>query len=341
LILNTDFVDYIKKAEADYGNWEKIDSRNIHFGKNRYGYVYGAQGQVWTKELALEFARTGSKPDAYYLIECDQWLGRRVVDCSGMVIEGYRHFIPKYPDQTANGLISRCTETGDMAVLPEIQGVCVWKPSHIGIYIGDGMVVESRGTDYGVVISPLGTQPWQKWGFLQEIQYETAETAFILTRKLELIMPRMQGQDVTDVQKALRRAGYPKENEWIMGSYDVKTVDAVKKFQKAKKLTVDGIVEEKTCEALNGKWAPTADTDFTLGRILKLTTPRMQGSDVTDVQNALKRAGYPKKNDWIVGSYDLKTVDAVKKFQKAKDLLVDGIVGKNTCIALNGEWTGK
>lgn len=78
---------------------------------------------------------------------------------------------------------------------------------------------------------------------------------------------------------------------------------------------------------------------FTLSRLLKKKLILMRGADVLAVQKALKAAGFnPGALDGIFGK---QTQAAVKAFQKAKKLTVDGIVGKQTCTALGGRWTGK
>ena len=69
------------------------------------------------------------------------------------------------------------------------------------------------------------------------------------------------------------------------------------------------------------------------GRLLK--RPKVgtlqHGDDVFEVQHMLAKAGFPVTIDGIYGS---KTEAAVKAFQKAHGLLVDGIVGRETWAAL-------
>ncbi|WP_088892425.1 peptidoglycan-binding protein [Leptolyngbya ohadii] len=62
-------------------------------------------------------------------------------------------------------------------------------------------------------------------------------------------------------------------------------------------------------------------------RILKLTQPRMEGSDVERLQDALKKAGI---NVAVDGEFGPATDKAVKEFQQKKSLTTDGIVGPNT-----------
>ncbi|HEY9751327.1 MAG TPA: glycoside hydrolase family protein [Coleofasciculaceae cyanobacterium] len=72
-------------------------------------------------------------------------------------------------------------------------------------------------------------------------------------------------------------------------------------------------------------------TGAVANRILKLTTPMMQGADVRQLQAALKQAGF---NVLIDGDFGPATDKAVKAFQKQKNLTVDGIVGAQTLQAL-------
>jgi hypothetical protein len=71
---------------------------------------------------------------------------------------------------------------------------------------------------------------------------------------------------------------------------------------------------------------------FEGGRNLKVTSPRMRGDDVRQLQFALKDAGFDPGQ--IDGIYGKKTERAVKRFQKANGLKVDGIAGKKTFAAL-------
>lgn len=65
-----------------------------------------------------------------------------------------------------------------------------------------------------------------------------------------------------------------------------------------------------------------------LTRLLRYTNPMMHGEDVKLVQSKLNKLGYGAGvEDGILG---LNTDRAIRAFQKAKGLVVDGIVGKNT-----------
>ena len=322
-----------------------------------WGYVYSAQGELYTSKLAEkwgEASRAGKSYD-YFVTKCAQWIGHYVADCSGLVIEAYRSQISDYGDKTANTLYSKSVKKGSLYTIPEIPGICVWRNGHIGIYVGNDKVIESGGTGVGVVLSGLYTpatnKAWTNWGKLADVDYSEAEAssdteetaAFWLGRNLKLTHPYMTGDDVAGVQKAVKSKGYsPGE---IDGIYGTKSYNAIRRFQSYAGLEVDGIVGVNTTAALGGAWVTDSDDDenllgsFEVSRLLKLKSTYMRGDDVSNVQYALKQAGFSPGT--IDGIYGRKTRNAAYLFQKEKDLEVDGIVGEETTTALGGIWTGE
>ena len=74
--------------------------------------------------------------------------------------------------------------------------------------------------------------------------------------------------------------------------------------------------------------------DVKVVRTLRLTDPYMRGDDVKHAQERLIIHGYNITADGIFGK---KTYNAVREFQAAKKLSIDGIIGKNTLAALNAD----
>ncbi|MEP0924368.1 peptidoglycan-binding protein [Leptolyngbya sp. ST-U4] len=66
-------------------------------------------------------------------------------------------------------------------------------------------------------------------------------------------------------------------------------------------------------------------------RLLRLSQPRMEGSDVERLQTALKKAGI---NVAVDGEFGPRTDRAVKDFQAKKTLTADGIVSPKTLAAM-------
>lgn len=155
----------------------------VEYAKAQLGlpYWYGTYGNVAT--AALYAAKKKQYPQYYnwsgtaYDNFPSQY-GKRVHDCVGLV-KGYLWSetptsVPKYDgtqDVSANGMRSKCTETGDIGTMPDVPGTLVFMDGHVGVYIGDGYVIEARGHEYGVVKTALKSRPWKWWGKCPWIDY--------------------------------------------------------------------------------------------------------------------------------------------------------------------------
>ena len=122
------------------------------------------------------------------------------------------------------------------------------------------------------------------------------------------------GIRVEDLQKKLRKLGYLAEP--VDGEFGVRTQEAVKLFQDAADLDVDGIAGKKTLRALDSKKAPECEVAITLKK-------GDTGVRVTELQDKLIELGLldAKKAS---GVYDKKTVAAVKAYIDANGLTGNG-----------------
>ena len=64
------------------------------------------------------------------------------------------------------------TVSGTIDTIPETPGLAVWHDGHIGVYIGNGEVVEAMGTRYGVVKTKLEGARWTHWLKIPYISYD-------------------------------------------------------------------------------------------------------------------------------------------------------------------------
>ena len=84
------------------------------------------------------------------------------------------------PDKSANSLGPWCkrkgAQAGDIDSIPDVPGVIVHKTGHVGVYVGNGEVVEARGFDYGVVKTKLKERPWEDWYYLPESVLDYGES---------------------------------------------------------------------------------------------------------------------------------------------------------------------
>ena len=147
-----------------------------------WGYVWGTYGQVLMPEL-LQYKLT-QYPDGvgkYADFIRANWLGRHTADCVGL-IKGYGWLSTDtmtidygthgMPDIGANEMYFNATHKGTIETMPDTPGLAVWKSGHIGVYIGNGEVIEAMGTKYGVVKTQLEGRGWTHWLEVPGIEYE-------------------------------------------------------------------------------------------------------------------------------------------------------------------------
>lgn len=170
--------------------------------KERWGYVYGTFGTVLTEQLLKDKLRQypGNTCQFEPFIRSN-WMGRMVTDCVGLIKSylwwnGSKAIYSSLYDVSANGMYEKAKEKGTINTIPEIPGLCVWRTGHIGVYIGNGEVIESRGTKYGVVKTKLKDRNFTHWLKCPFIDYFEEKK---ITRKPITI--KVNGKEIeTDVE---------------------------------------------------------------------------------------------------------------------------------------------
>jgi hypothetical protein len=79
------------------------------------------------------------------------------------------------PDLGADAMFGKCTEQSEDFSCLEV-GEAVWMQGHIGIYIGDGYVIQAANTKKGVIKTPLSYNSWTHWLKIPYITYIEEET---------------------------------------------------------------------------------------------------------------------------------------------------------------------
>ena len=159
----------------------KTNTGLVEYAKAQLGkpYWYGTFGNTATQSLLT--AKTKQYPGHYTngrMKKYKSQIGERVHDCVGL-IKGYlwsdsATSTPKYnssQDVSANGMLGKCREQGKIETIPEIPGILVFMSGHVGVYIGNGYVIEAKGFDYGVVQTKLNGRGWTHWGKCPFITY--------------------------------------------------------------------------------------------------------------------------------------------------------------------------
>jgi peptidoglycan hydrolase-like protein with peptidoglycan-binding domain len=135
-----------------------------------------------------------------------------------------------------------------------------------------------------------------------------------------------QGASVRLLQSLLNQHG---QQATVDGDFGPQTDGAVRRFQLAMGLVVDGVVGPQTARALNRPTSAGSPTSGLTGSPSLRTGS--QGSAVRLCQERLNAHGDRVTMD---GNFGRQTDGAVRRFQAAKGLTVDGVVGPITAAAL-------
>ena len=248
---------------------------------DQWGYIWGAAGVLWTaakqkQKVNYMVANYGSgwktdsaaKKDKYYgsAYYGSKWIDHYVADCSGLFAWAFRqlggaiaHGSNSIYDRycSSKGKLSGGARTDGKGLIPGtavFTGTDKQKP-HIGLYVGDGKVIEASGAKVGVIESKITDNKWKYWGELKGVDYsgETPEPAPAPEpepAKRPIIRKGNRSQYVTELQTDLDKLGYNLGICGIDGDFGTATERAVKEFQRDHGLSQDGICGPKTWAAL-------------------------------------------------------------------------------------------
>ena len=170
------FTDPTTKNAADLVTYA------IHAWESGWGYVWGTYGSVLTDSLfAYKLEQYPDGVGSYADFIRANWLGGRTTDCVGL-IKGYGWLNPDtmtieygtngMPDLGANQMYYNASVSGTIDTMPDTPGLAVWHDGHIGVYIGDGYVIEAMNTKKGVVKTKLEGRGWTHWLQIEYINYD-------------------------------------------------------------------------------------------------------------------------------------------------------------------------
>lgn len=228
------------------------------FAKSKIGtpYVYGAKGAggVLTSSRLNTLAKSyPSMFTASYITKARKYVGRVCTDCSGLV-----SWYTGKPLGSAQ-LYSTASKRIPISEISKVPvGAVLWKSGHVGVYQGNGKVVEAKGINYGTVETKVSSTKWKYALLFDYIDYGATTTTVTSTTKKKnpytqptsTLRKGDRGEGVKWVQWELEEAGYDLSKhggiDGIFGSYCDQCVRA---FQKSCKIGVDGIVGPATRNA--------------------------------------------------------------------------------------------
>ena len=227
----------------------------MRFYNEGWGYIYGAYGQIWTQ--AAQDRATDEQTKKYG----QQWVGKHVIDCSGVwylamkelgsyMYHGSNTMWNKYTVNRGQLRSGKRTDGEELKVGSAIfTGNDGEGRNHVGIYIGDGKVLEAGGCQHGVILTAVTLRKWTWWAEMRYVNYEGGDEP-VPTPTKPTLRRGSKGEYVTLLQTKLIQLGYSLPKYGADGSFGAETEVAVKAFQRDHSLTADGVVGKATWEAL-------------------------------------------------------------------------------------------
>ena len=236
---------------------------------NKWGYILGCWHSKWTQSLQnakIQHMKNtygadwknneAAKKDKNYTAAMygSRWIGSYVTDCSGLFYWAFKE-LGGYMYHGSNTMWNKyCTAQGklkngarsDGQELKPGTAVFVLKNgsdrSHVGLYVGNGIVIEASGTKTGVITSKITDTKWSEWGELKGLIYDgtTTETptpsndinigsAVVNAERVALrSAPSTSASILVRVDKGNRVQLL--DNEWAKVSYQGKTGYMMRKF---------------------------------------------------------------------------------------------------------------
>lgn len=187
-------------------------------------------------------------------------------------------------------------------------------------------IAKSKGFEWGGDWTSFKDNPHLEYtGKITVVPEETKVGSEIVTTP-SVLEKGDKGTAVKKLQQKLIDKGFKLTKYGADGHYGDETVNAVKSFQKAVKITVDGVYGPVTAKKLDEYKKPSTSNKTNSeaivpypGHLIKVGS---KGKDVERIQRAVGVTA-----DGIFGS---ATKKAVQAYQKRHGLEADGIVGKNT-----------
>ncbi len=152
----------------------------------------------------------------------------------------------------------------------------------------------------------------------KSVQYQREEEGFIGTT--DEVNPVLE-----EIQVVLNNQGYDTGN--TEGRMCQNTRGAIKNFQESIGVKSTGYINKLTLKEIDD--LRRVKEELELKHVHKINIPSRKSSASTKkIQRALKSAGFDPGS--IDGKMGPMTKQAVKEFQRTKDLKVDGVVGQKT-----------
>ena len=186
--------------------------------------------------------------------------------------------------------------------IPNIHGLGLYKPGHVGVYVGNGMAVDARGSQYGVCYESVWSHGWTQYFKVPGVSYPT-----------------------TGWEKFDGNYYYYENGEYLADTS--RTIDGVTYYFASSGISSQ-TPSSTSSSADSSSSSSSSASSSSAGSDNGVLKNGSSGSMVEKLQTRLQELGY--YNGAIDGEFGDNTETAFKLFQKAAGLYVDGIAGSDT-----------
>lgn len=245
-----------------------------------------------------------------------------VTDCSGLIYVYMNGATPR----SSSGQINGSSESGSISSIPRIHGLGLWKPGHVGVYVGNGMFVDNSEPGVNMRYQAVTLRLWgtsARWYKVPGVSYPTTGWVTFNGNKYYY----ENGQYVVSCTKTIDGTTYTfNANGTVQGGGPSggDTASQAPAGNSGGQAAAKGGTSGKAASASKAPQEP-AYTKLSVGS---------QGSAVKSMQQRLSDLGYYYEgiNDY----YDYALYDAIVLYQKEAGLEVTGEATVETQKSLFG-----
>lgn len=199
--------------------------------------------------------------------------GTRLFDCCGLykcfLWHNYHTKNAKYygktqKDLNCEGLLKEAKEKGSIETIPEIPGVLVYQKGHMGIYIGDGKVIEATAKKYdgqnGKIYKTYfkgnckdcdgKRTTWTHWFKGLNLNYQPSQKSSFLGKKGYFSYGDTH-ENIGKIATFMRNTFPAYTSKLALGNYLGPNLEkSLKEFQKRTKIKITGQIDKNTLSKL-------------------------------------------------------------------------------------------
>ncbi len=185
--------------------------------------------------------------------------------------------------------------------IPNIHGLGLYQPGHVGVYVGNGMAVDARGDEYGVCYESVWSHGWTQYFKVPGVSYP--DTGWV----------EFDGDYY-----------YYEDGEYLADT--TRTIDGETYYFASSGKSSSTPSSSSSSSSSSSESSDSSSSSESSGSLKKGST----GSLVEKLQQRLQELGY--YNGIVDGDFGENTEKAFKLFQETAGLYVDGIAGSDADV---------